>query len=100
MKYFILLFLLTFSINAAQRYNFVNNDLTQWTDTVYLIIDGDNMTMVTPDGIIQEGTISGQRANGTLITIKNFVLTISYIDIDDEVNKTMKFIEGIEYGND
>lgn len=98
MKYFILLFLLTFSINAAQRYNFVNNDLTQWTDTVYLIIDGDNMTMVTPDGIIQEGTISGQRANGTLITIKNFVLTISYID--DEGNKTMKFIEGIEYGND
>ncbi len=96
MKYLILLLLLTFNIHAAQRYNLVSNDLTMWTDEVYLIIDGDNMTMVTPDGIIHDGSILEEMANGASITIKNFVLTISSVD-EDGNDQTMKFIEGIEY---
>ena len=94
MKHFILLLFLTLNIQAAQRYNFVTNDLTQWSDSFYIIVDGDTMTMVMPDGTVNEGTISDY---GTM-TIDNFILTIFYIDDEGNAQQT-KFIEGIEYGN-
>ncbi len=82
MKYLIaILLFLTVTLQAVpQRYNYVTNDLTQWTDRVYAIVDGDKLTLFYPDGIIK-GSISEQTALGNTITIKNFILTISIISI-------------------
>ena len=100
MKYLIaILLFLTVTLQAVpQRYNYVTDDLTQWTDRIYVIVDGDSLTFVYPDGIVK-GSISAQKALGNIVTIKNFILTVSFKDDNGNV-QTLKYIEGIEYGDD
>ena len=74
----------------------VNDEVTIWTDTVYLIIEGDKVKLVTPDGVLLEDSKSALKEAGVVFTINNFIVTFNYIDKKGNPLR-LKFIEGMEF---
>ena len=109
MKYLILLLLLTFSLNA-ERYNLVNEELTLWTDDIYLTITEHTVSLIVSKGIvfsleseenllevIKDKPLIFKTDNGLNIYIykKGIIITVLY-EYKGKLTKIF-LIEGIEY---
>ena len=99
MKYLLILIFLTLSVHA-QRYNLVSNDLTLWTDEVYIILNGDNVKLFAKEKKALDSSITKMKKEGITLSINNFVLTLYVKDVNGTISQTKKFVEGIEYIND
>ncbi len=99
MKYLLILIFLTLSVHA-QRYNLVSDDLTSWTDEVYIILNGDNIKLFTKEKKVLDSSITKMKKEGIIFSINNFVLTLYFKDVNGTIIQTKKFVEGIEYIND
>lgn len=96
MKYLLILIFLTLSVHA-QRYNLVSNDLTAWTDEVYVILNGENVKLFTKESKALDSSISQLKKQGITLSVNSFVLTLYFKDVNGTIIATKKFIEGIEY---
>lgn len=94
-----MLIFLTLSV-YAQRYNLVSNDLTLWTDEVYIILNGDDVKLFSKSNKTLNSSITEMKKEGITLSINSFILTLQYKDSEGNIIYTKKFIEGIEYIND
>ena len=111
MRISLILLMLTLTVNAT-RYNLVNDELTKWTDLVYLDITDEQVTLVSPQGIVLKGPrVHVGDKGGNLIAFTNtaskgmvvlnkkgFIIVLIFEDDDGRIVK-LKFIEGVEYGD-
>lgn len=99
MKYLLILIFLTLSVHA-QRYNLVSDDLTLWTDEVYMILNGEDVKLFSKNNKTLNSSRTQMKKEGITLSINSFVLTLHYKDSKGNIIYTKKFIEGIEYIND
>jgi len=75
MKYLLILIFLTLSVHA-QRYNLVSDDLTLWTDEVYVILNGENVKLFSKESKALDSSITKLKKQGIHYILKMLMVLL------------------------